>query len=95
MRKLLITEEEKSHIKKLHNINEQSFIEKALALSIKKMFEKPSKTPSSSEEKPSETGTTKSSPVNGDVKIVGNFDSEQQKNINFLFENFVNLTFTY
>ncbi len=86
MRKLLITEEEKSHIKKLHNINEQSFIEKALALSIKKMFEKPSKTPSSSEEKPSETGTTKSSPVNGDVKIVGNFDSEQQKNINFLID---------
>jgi len=87
MRKLLITEEEKNHIKKLHNINEQSFIEKALALAMKKMFEKPSKTSSSSEENPSETGTTTTNtPVNGDVKIVGNFDSEQQKNINLLID---------
>lgn len=86
MRKLLITEEEKNHIKKLHNINEQSFIEKAIALAMKKMFEKPSKTSSSSEEKPSETGTTTNTPVNGDVKIVGNFDSEQKKNINLLID---------
>lgn len=88
MRKLLITEEEKNHIKKLHNINEQSFIEKGIELALKQMFDKsgkPSETPST-ETKPSDTEYNSSTPVNGDINIVGNFDSEQKKNINLLID---------
>ena len=39
MRKLLITEEEKNHIKELHNLKEQSFIERGLELAFKNLFD--------------------------------------------------------
>lgn len=88
MRKLLITEEEKNHIKKLHNINEQSFIEKGIELAFKNLFSKPksSSETSSTETKPSDATSSSSTPVDGDIKIVGNFDSEQKKNINLLID---------
>jgi predicted chitinase len=85
-KKILITEEEKNHIKKLHNIQEQSFIEKGIELALKKMFDKSDKTQPSSTETKTDTKPDEGVTVNGDVKIVGNFDAEQRKNINFLID---------
>jgi len=88
MRKILISEQEKNHIKKLHNINEQSFIEKSIELALKNMFEKP-KTSSEtipSETKPSDSTSSNAGQIDGDVKLVGNFDDTQKRNIKLMID---------
>jgi predicted chitinase len=88
MRKILISEQEKNHIKKLHNINEQSFIEKSLEMALKRMFEKPksSSETTSSETKPSDSTSSDTGPIDGDVKLVGNFDDTQKRNIKLMID---------
>jgi predicted chitinase len=92
MRKILISEQEKNHIKKLHNINEQSFIEKSLEMALKNMFDPSKKTgEDKSTDKSSETENVS---INGDVQLVGNFDSEQKQNIQLLIDEMNNAGIT-
>lgn len=87
-KKFVITEDEKRQIKKLYNLREQSFIEKGIEYVLKSLFDKSDKSDdvSTKEIVPSDVTSSNLSPVDGDVKIVGNFDSEQRKNIDLLID---------
>jgi predicted chitinase len=85
-KRFIISEEEKNHIKKLHNITEQSFIEKGIEQALKNMFN-PSKKAgeTKSADKPSEI-ENKNVTIDGDVQLVGNFDGTQKGNIKLMID---------
>lgn len=88
-RKVILTEEEKNKIKKLHRIDEQSFIDNAIKSALGDLFK--IKGVDSLIQKDTVTSTTNVtnddiSVENGKVKVMGNFDGEQLKNISLLIE---------
>jgi|LakMenEpi03Aug12_release.lakeMendotaPanAssembly.Ray.scaffolds.fasta_scaffold354786_3 predicted chitinase len=92
MKKFVITEQEKKQIRGLYNLDEQmssDFFNSLLSMfGGKNIFGKSDSGTTSSDD--SDTKDDDVRVENGKVKIVGNFDSEQLKNINYLIDEMNN-----
>lgn len=97
-RKLIITESEKNEIRSLYNLQEQEstfvqdLIKRAIELSDKAELEKSSSSKSTTSDDStntnSDTESTDFKPTGdtGKIELVGNFDSEQKKNIELMID---------
>lgn len=102
-KRFVVSENDKKEIRKLYNLNEQSFIEKIVGSAFdyltsggKHNGTKKTSDSNNTEIKKTETKNNLSL-ENGKVKITGSFDSEQVKNINLLIDemNRVGITNPY
>ena len=94
-KRFVVSESDKREIRNLYNLNEQSFIEKGIEMALNQLFSKPKNNSDSTTDDSDYTTTTDVSndsdqkeftQINGKVKIVGNFDSTQIRNINLLID---------
>lgn len=87
-KRFVVSESDKREIRGLYNLNEQSFIEKGIEVALKNLFSGPkdSSETSTPQKNTSNSNSTDFTPTDGKVKIVGNFDSTQQQNINLLIK---------